>query len=225
MIDLHAFRAFIFDLDGTLVDSEKFHVKALAATLREAAGYEMTAEDIDDFKGNTSRDMMIMLAERHGWTLDVDRAVARKFELLYEVFETDPFPGVGEFLAHWRGRTRLAVASNSPAHFVRRALQDLGILADVEVLCTVDDVKRRKPDPEMLNLVLARLELRPEEVLVFEDSLPGVQAALAAHCPVVIVDTPAAIEAGAPPPGLPVATWPELVAASQASIPAGDRPC
>jgi beta-phosphoglucomutase-like phosphatase (HAD superfamily) len=39
------------------------------------------------------------------------------------------------------------VASNSPAHFVRRALADLDILADVEVLCTVDDVKRRKPTP------------------------------------------------------------------------------
>ena len=225
MIDLSAYRAFIFDLDGTLVDSEKYHVKALAATLREVAGYEMTAADIDAFKGNTSRDMALQLAAKHGWSIDIERTVARKFELLYEVFENDPFPGVPEFLDHWRGRTRLAVASNSPAHFVRRALRDLGILEDIEVLCTVDDVQRRKPDPEMLNLVLARLGLRPEEVLVFEDSAPGVEAALAARTPVVIVDTPAAIEAGTPPPGLPVATWPELVAASRLPIPSGERPC
>jgi beta-phosphoglucomutase-like phosphatase (HAD superfamily) len=88
------------------------------------------------------------------------------------------------------------------------------VLDAVEVVCTVDDVTHRKPDPEMLHLVLDRLGLLAEQTLVFEDSLLGVQAALAANCPVVIVDTPASIEAGEPPAGLPTASWPELIAAS-----------
>jgi len=214
MIDLHSPQAFIFDLDGTLVDSEKFHVQALAQTMRELAGYELTPDDIEAFKGNTSRDLATRLAHRHGWALDIERVVQRKFELVYEVFRTEPFAGVCEFLQHWRGKTRFAVASNSPTHFVERVLRDLAVLDAVEVVCTVDDVTHRKPDPEMLHLVLDRLGLPPEQTLVFEDSLLGVQAALAATCPVVIVDTPASIEAGEPPPGLPTASWPELIAAS-----------
>jgi hypothetical protein len=51
-----------------------------------------------------------------------------------------------------------------------------------------------------------------------------VQAAVAAQCPVLIVDTPASIEAGTPPAGFPVATWPELVAASQCPT-TGERVC
>jgi HAD superfamily hydrolase (TIGR01509 family) len=223
MLDLTIPNAFIFDLDGTLVDSEKFHVQALAGTMRELAGYELTAEDIEAFKGNTTRSLATELSEKYGWGLDIERAVTRKFELVYEIFQTDPFPGVAEFLDVWRGKVRFAVASNSPTHFVERVLRDLGVLDAVEVVCTVDDVTRRKPDPEMLHLVLTRLGLPPEQTLVFEDSLPGVQAALAAKCPVLIVDTPASIEAGAPPPGLPVATWPELVHASQCLL--GERPC
>jgi HAD superfamily hydrolase (TIGR01509 family) len=224
MIDLFAPQAFIFDLDGTLVDSEKYHVQALAGAMRELAGYELTEADIEAFKGNTSRSLATDLAEEHGLDLDIERVVERKFERVYEIFRTDPFPGVCEFLQQWRGRTRLAVASNSPTHFVERVLDDLGILADIEVVCTVDDVVRRKPDPEMLHLVLKRLGLPAESTLVFEDSLPGVQAAVAAHCPVLIVDTPASIEAREPPAGFPVATWPELVAASKCPA-TGERPC
>jgi HAD superfamily hydrolase (TIGR01509 family) len=215
MVDLSAPKAFIFDLDGTLVDSEKFHVAALAGAMRELAGYELTEEDIEAFKGNTTRSLATDLSAKYGWDLDIERVVQRKFELVYEIYETDPFPGVCEFLEYWRGKKRLAVASNSPTHFVQRVLRDLGILDDIEVLCTVDDVSRRKPDPEMLLLTAKRLGLRPEQTLVFEDSLLGVQAAAAARCPVVIMDTPASIEAGTPPDGYPVATWPELVAASQ----------
>jgi HAD superfamily hydrolase (TIGR01509 family) len=165
------------------------------------------------------------LVQQHGWDLDIERLVKRKFELLDEIFETDPFPGVPEFLAYWRGRTRFAVASNSPESFVRGVLCDLGVWEDVEVLCTVNDVKRRKPDPEMLHLVLSRMGLTAGDVLVFEDSEPGIQAAVAAHCPVVVMDTPAAIQAGPPPPGLATATWPELVAASMEPVGAGGKPC
>ncbi len=225
MIDLHGPKAFIFDLDGTLVDSEKYHVRALAATLRDLAGYEMTVADIEAYKGNTCRDMAIQLVREHGWKLDIDLLVKRKFELLDEIFVSDPFPGVAEFLAFWRGRTRFAVASNSPETFVRGVLRDLGILDAVEVLCTVSDVKRRKPDPEMLHLVLSRLGLTASEVLVFEDSGPGIQAAVAAHCTVVVMDTPAAIQAGPPPPGLATATWPKLVAASRISAGGGGSLC
>lgn len=225
MIDLYRPKAFIFDLDGTLVDSEPYHVRALAATLRESAGYEMTAADIEAYKGNTCRAMAVQLATEHGWNLDIDRLVKRKFELLDEFFVSDPFPGVVDFLSFWRGRMRFAVASNSPASFVRGVLRDLAILDDVEVLCTVDDVKRRKPDPEMLHLVLSRLGLEAGEVLVFEDSAPGVEAAVAARCPVVVMDTPAAIAAGPPPSGLATATWPELVELSQATVGAGGAAC
>ena len=57
-----------------------------------------------------------------------------------------------------------------------------------ETVCTADDVTHRKPDPEMYTLTLDRLGLQPQDVIVFEDSPSGVKAALAAHCPVVMID-------------------------------------
>jgi len=212
MPDLSTFQAFIFDLDGTLLDSEKYHARAFAGAMLELTGYRLTEAEERGFSGNTSRGYSRELASRHGLSVSPDRVVARKFELLYRAFRAELFPGAREFLSHWHGRTRLAVASNSPAHFVNAALAEVDLIETFDAIITRDDVHARKPDPAMFLLALERLGVAPEKGMVFEDSNPGLGAALAAGCAVVILRNPG-IDLPSPlAPEIPVLTWAELLA-------------
>jgi len=206
--------ALIFDLDGTLIDSEKYHVRAFAGAMKELAGYELTPADEAEFLGNTSVWLAARLARRHGLHLDPQAVAARKFEVLYRDFEAELFPGAEAFVRAWAGRLPLAVASNSPRHFVEKALDQTRLRECFAVVTTIDDVQQRKPDPEMVSLTLARLGVSAGAALVFEDTALGVEAAQRAGCAVVLVDNGFAAQAGAVPSAVPVVTWQALRAAA-----------
>jgi HAD superfamily hydrolase (TIGR01509 family) len=211
MVALNRIKALIFDLDGTLIDSEKHHLRAFAGAMREFAGYELTPADEAEFVGATSVWLSARLAERHGFALDPLALTARKFELLYRDFQAELFPGAERFVRAWAGRVPLAVASNSPRHFVELALAQTGLRGCFAVVTTVDDVQRRKPDPEMVQLTVKRLGVRAPAALVLEDTALGVEAARGAGCPVVLLDNGMLPAVGAVPPEVPVLTWQALL--------------
>jgi len=187
--DLTQYKAFIFDLDGTLIDSEKYHVAGFAHAIEQISGYQVTElERREFFEAHTSTYVPV-LAQRHGLNLDPVNVLKHKRAHVQEHFRTDVFPQAINFIKKWRGRKRLALASNSPKQFVKTALIEGRMIDLFESVCTADDVTHRKPDPEMCVLTLERLGVAPEEVLVFEDSPAGVQAAQAAGCPVLMIDT------------------------------------
>lgn len=182
------FKAFIFDLDGTLIDSEKYHVDGFAQAVEAVCGYQLTeSERREFFEGHTST-FAPVLAGRHGLDLDPLEVLKRKKAHMQKHFRTDVFPQAIPFIKKWRGKKRLALASNSRKQFVKNALVEARMIDLFEVVCTADDVTHRKPDPELYLLTLEQLGLSPAEVLVFEDSPSGVTSAQRAGCPVVLVD-------------------------------------
>lgn len=186
--DLTQFKAFVFDLDGTLIDSEKYHADGFAYAVESLSGHRITEDERREFfESHTSR-FVPVLAERHGLALDSKEVLTQKRQHVSENFRTDVFPHAIHFIRKWRGRKRLALASNSPKTFVRNALVEGRMIDLFESVCTADDVTHRKPDAEMYFLTLDRLNLKPEEVLVFEDSPAGVLAAQRAGCPLIMVD-------------------------------------
>ena len=205
-LDLNQYEAFIFDLDGTLIDSEGYHADGFALAVETLSGYQLTeAERREFFEAHTST-FTPVLAERHGLDLDPLEVLEHKRAHVRTHFRTNVFPQAISFINKWRRQKRLALASNSPKPFVRDALVSGRMIDLFEVVCTANDVTHRKPSPEMYELALERLGLEPSEVLVFEDSPAGVIAAQAASCPVVLVDN----GAGRSVEDVPKYTWREL---------------
>lgn len=203
---LNQFKAFVFDLDGTLIDSEKYHADGFAQAVELVSGYRITEDERREFfEGHTST-FVPVLNERHGLQMDYADVLEHKRAHVREHFKTDLFPGAVSFLKKWRGRIRMALASNSPKRFVKNALIEGKMIDLFEAVCTADDVANRKPDPEMYQLVLERLNLSTHEVLIFEDSPAGVAAAQAAGCPFVMVETGSKREID----GVEKVTWREL---------------
>ncbi len=205
--------AVIFDLDGTLVETERLKALSYAWAVRELRPGVSEADVIDaftEFVGRTREEVAQGLAARFGLE-GAARARMAEFEVRepwrafaalrlrrYEAVLADPellrenrYPHNIELL-HWvRGQGyRTALCSMSYREQVRRVLDVLGLAECFEVVATRDDVERAKPDPEVDLLVARRLGLTPPECLVIEDSPPGVQAARAAGMAVIAVTTP-----------------------------------
>jgi putative hydrolase of the HAD superfamily len=104
-------------------------------------------------------------------------------------------PGVRELLAAGRAQgLKLGVASSSSHRHVDGHLERLGLFARFDCVRCRDDVARTKPAPDLYVAVIARLGCPPAEVIAFEDSTPGVQAAKAAGLWVVAVPNPSTLD-------------------------------
>lgn len=206
------FAAFIFDLDNTLMASERYHVLGFAQAMRDLANYEMTAQDTKDFIGDTSVALATKIIKRMGFKhITPQQVAARKAECTMAVFQAEPFPGACEFVHRHVGRKRLAVASNSPRAFVHQALQKVGLLESFDAIVTIEDVRERKPSPEMFILAAQRLGIEAARCLVFEDSGAGLQAASAGHFPAVLVLNPGNFLPDTLSDDVLTMTWPQLL--------------
>lgn len=185
---LDEYKAFIFDMDGTLINSEKYHVEGFACAVEALSGYRLTPAERREFFESHTNLFVPVLSKRHGLTLDSNDVLEHKREYLRRHFKAEVFPGAPAFIEKWRRTMRLALASNSPKLFVKQALVEAGLIDVFESVVTADDVSIRKPDPEMYRLTLKNLKLKPEDVLVFEDSPAGVAAAQAAGCAVIMIE-------------------------------------
>jgi HAD superfamily hydrolase (TIGR01549 family) len=206
--------AVIFDLDGTLVQTERLKSISYARAAVELRPDAVTeSEVLDAFRevvGLSRQEVAVTLMQRFGLEAAA-RARMREYAVsvpwqafvglrlrIYEAMISDPQVLLSNQWPHnvallrtvQQTGTRMALTTMSYCAQAWRVLDVLGIRSAFEFVATRDDVERGKPDPEIYLLAARALKVAPHECLVIEDSPSGVKAALAAGMNPIAVTTP-----------------------------------
>jgi HAD superfamily hydrolase (TIGR01509 family) len=184
-------RGLIFDFDGLILDTEWPDYLSWQQIYR-SYGLELPTDLWLSIIGGTAEssfephDHLETLLRRR-----VDREqiwINRRKSYLTTLEGQEVLPGVTELLTEARqAGLRVGVASSSPENWVTGHLNRLGLLGEFDVIVTADDVERTKPDPALFLLAAERMQVKPDEVIVLEDSSNGVHGARRAGMFVVAV--------------------------------------
>ncbi len=175
-------KAFIFDLDGVIVDTAKYHFlawKKLASQL----GIEFTPEHNELLKGVSrvrSLDIILGLGNYEASQEDKNKWLVQKNEdylsYLVDMDQSELLPGVVAALEFLKQNNQ-AIALGSASKNARPILEKTGILPYFDAIVDGNDVTNAKPDPEVFLNAAKMLGIANEDAIVFEDSVAGIQAA------------------------------------------------
>ena len=186
-----SFRAYLFDCDGTIVDSMPLHYIAWKKALAEwNCGFD--EQLFYSWGGKPVNEIISTLNERNRLNMPVEAVGQRKEGLYYELLpQLKAIPEVLEHIEAQHGRIPFAVVSGGRRNSVVRSLTALHLLDRFETVVGAEDYTNSKPAPDAFLLAAARLGVVPEDCLVFEDTDLGIQAATAAGMASVRVPMPA----------------------------------
>jgi beta-phosphoglucomutase len=175
-------KAFIFDLDGVIVDTAKYHFLAWQKLAQEL-GIEFTPEHNEELKGVSrvrSLDIILELGNVTASQEDKNKWLFQKNEdylsYLVDIDESEILPGVLPVLHYLKDKNQL-IALGSASKNARPILEKTGILPLFDAIVDGNDVANAKPDPEVFLQAARLLGVENEDSIVFEDSVAGVQAA------------------------------------------------
>jgi beta-phosphoglucomutase family hydrolase len=185
------FAGYIFDCDGTLVDTMPLHFRAWERSLQNAGlRGDLSEEFFYSLGGMPTRKVAQVLAEHYGLTIDVDKVFHEKEALFLDTLsEAKRIEPVVNFARDLHGRAPMSVASGGPKPVVKKTLELMGLDALFHAIVTPEDVTHGKPSPDMFLLAARRMGVPPERCLVFEDAKPGFEAATAAGMKYVEVNS------------------------------------
>jgi beta-phosphoglucomutase len=185
----------IFDLDGVIVDTAKFHYLAWQRLAKEL-GIIFTETDNERLKGVSrmeSLDILLSLGSKSYDQRAKDEMATRKnawfVDYINAMKPEDVFPGVHELLQQLRKQGyKLGLASSSKN--AATVLSRVGIADLFDTVVDGNMIKNSKPDPEVFLLAASNLKAKPSECVVFEDAEAGVEAAVRAGMKSVGIGSP-----------------------------------
>lgn len=184
-------RNFLFDLDGTLVDSASAHARAYTGALRP--GHSRLADSFDyaSFAGRSTREVFQALGIADSGLDDLTREKQRLYRAAWEAGEVELFPGAESLLRqlHEKGR-RLFLVTGASRISARRVLDTTGLARLFEGVVAAEDAVPGKPSPDPYLHVLAAYGLKAGDCLAVEDGEHGVRSAQAAGIEVVLLHAP-----------------------------------
>jgi HAD superfamily hydrolase (TIGR01509 family) len=196
------YRALLFDLDGTLAETDSLHLPTWVDTL-EPYGVEVDEEFYRDRISGRSTGEIVRELLPH-LTAEENRLVgdAKEASFRDRAVELESLPGLIDFVE--RGRTsgmKIALVTNAPEENVEAILLALELRDYFDMVVLADEVEAVKPDPAPYRAALKKAGVPAEEALAFEDSISGISSSVAAGIPTVGIassqDPERLLEAGA----------------------------
>jgi HAD superfamily hydrolase (TIGR01509 family) len=174
--------ALLFDLDGTLTDTDRLHLLAIQQLLWEEDGRAFTEADFDVLcAGRANAQMCALLFPER--SLEMHRAFADRKEARFRELSTtlEPIAGLADLLGHARAHgIGCVVVTNAPRANADHMLAALGLQDAFASVVVAEELARAKPDPLPYLTGLDRLNATADKAMAFEDSIPGLTAAKAA---------------------------------------------
>lgn len=178
-------KGFIFDLDGVIVDTAKFHYLAWRK-LANNFGFDITEDQNEQLKGISRVKSLEIILDWGKVTLSQDafmEQMTRKNEnylsYISSMTKKDLLPGVSDVI-DYLSENNIPFALGSASKNARIILKKTGLIQKFNAVVDGNDVIKAKPDPEVFLIAAAKLKVEPENCVVFEDSVAGIQAANAA---------------------------------------------
>ena len=177
-------KAFIFDMDGVLVDSENLY-KVIEKELFEEVGVKIDHEEHVAYQGCSNPVMWTLIKQKHGLPHSHSYLVEKTEEKVIRYFNSlpaiEPMPGVTDLL-HWleSRNIRLALASSSTIEVIRIILAKTGLERFFDIIADSTEAGAGKPDPAIFLLAQRKLAIPKEHCIIIEDSTNGIMAARAA---------------------------------------------
>lgn len=183
--------AFIFDMDGTMVDSMPWHMRSWEAFAQEMNGAPLDSDFVRKTSGMTGVEVMrAHFGDRPESEL---KAMVHRKERLYRDMFEPVFTEVRGFMAFARAAraagVRLACATAGDRDNIRFVHDNLGCHELFDAVVGAHDVERGKPNPDLFLLAASRVGVDPSACLVFEDATHGIEAARRAGMRAVAIAT------------------------------------
>lgn len=175
--------AFIFDMDGVIIDSEPIHFDVDIKTMQHF-GASITMEQLEKYVGMTNPEMWTDIKDDYQLVQTVDEIIdyqlAAKISHL-QAIAIVPIAGIAELIIELKKRSiPLAIASSSPRKFIEEVLRKFDMADQFDCIVSGEEVPKGKPAPDVYQEAAKQLNVQVKHCMVLEDSRNGIKAAKAA---------------------------------------------
>ena len=175
-------KGFIFDLDGVIVDTAKYHYLAWKKLANEL-GFDFTKEQNEMFKGVSRKRCLEILLDIGGIDAKQDQfdkwMVEKNIDYLGYIEKMDAseiLPDVMKVLKYLK-KKKQPIALGSASKNAQPILEKVGLLSCFDTIVDGNNVTKAKPDPEVFLIAAEQLGMNPKDCVVFEDAVAGIEAA------------------------------------------------
>jgi beta-phosphoglucomutase len=184
-------KAFLFDLNGTMIDDMRFHLDVWYSILNEDLGANLTRDEVRSHMYGKNHEVLERIFGEGKFTLEeADRISKEKEDRYQDLYRPHLklLPGLDDLLKKARNSSiKLAIGSAAIPYNIDFVIDTLSLRDYFEVIVSAEDVSRSKPDPETYLKAAEHLQVKPSSSIVFEDAPKGVEAAKNAGMKSVVI--------------------------------------
>ncbi|MGV8162063.1 MAG: HAD family hydrolase [Candidatus Nanoarchaeia archaeon] len=181
--------AIIFDMDGVLVDSTKYNWESFRLIWKKL-GVDLSDHNRSKYLGRSIKDQIQLVKEEYAYSKEIDfqKFVKDALEIQLDIMKHELVQNkkVLELIKSARQKNiKIAVATASTGVRAKKMLELLGVIDELDLLVTAEDVAEHKPSPDVYLKTAEVLDVKAEECVVFEDAINGIVAAKKAGMKVI----------------------------------------